>query len=415
MPLKSAPLTQAAIRRMIKDNVDAAIAAKRDRQANVRNKASGSRPARGQDAAPATRKCTFAGFMKCNPTAFCCTKGAIELLRWFEKTKSVFGISECVEGKKNLKVKEYNIVAYTQRFNELALICPRMVDPERVKSKLEMKESWKERSESGRAFKVEIVVAKAFKGITHVKLCRITKGKETRELWLPPLLMESFLYVNDVLLAMLVSVRSSATSVERLGTSQGTDVQRRFLLNNRYAFVLFDSVSDRSFVDTRFSSMLDIDSAKIGASYEVELADGRVVSTNTVLKGFTLNLVNHEFKIDLMLIELGTFDIIIGMDWLVKHDAVIVCGERVVHIPYGNKMLIVKINKGVSRLKVISCIKARKYVKRGCHLFLVHVMEDKSKEKRMEDVPMIPDFPKVFPEEFPEELPGLPPPRQVEF
>ncbi|GJU10764.1 putative reverse transcriptase domain-containing protein [Tanacetum coccineum] len=113
------------------------------------------------------------------------------------------------------------------------------------------------------------------------------------------------------------------------------------------------------------------------------------------------------FEIDLMPIELGTFDVIIGMDWLVKHDAVIVCGEKVVHIPYGNKMLIVEGDKGVSRLKVISCIKARKYVERGCHLFLAHVTESKSKEKRMEDVPVNRDFPKVFPEE----LPGLPPPR----
>ncbi|GJS69561.1 hypothetical protein Tco_0702402 [Tanacetum coccineum] len=86
-------------------------------------------------------------------------------------------------------------------------------------------------------------------------------------------------------------------------------------------------------------------------------------------------------------------------------------GEKVVHIPYGNKMLIVESNKGVSRLKVISCIKAHKYVERGCHLFLAHVTENKSKEKRLEDVPIIRDFPEVFHEE----LPGLPPPRQVEF
>nr|GFA43174.1 putative reverse transcriptase domain-containing protein [Tanacetum cinerariifolium] len=77
-----------------------------------------------------------------------------------------------------------------------------------------------------------------------------------------------------------------------------------FLLNNHYAFVLFDLGSDRSFVDTRLSSMLDIDPVKIGASYEVELADRRVVSTNIVLKGCTLNLVNHVFEIDLMPIEL---------------------------------------------------------------------------------------------------------------
>ncbi|GKB16674.1 putative reverse transcriptase domain-containing protein, partial [Tanacetum coccineum] len=112
-----------------------------------------------------------------------------------------------------------------------------------------------------------------------------------------------------------------------------------------------------------------------------------------------------------MPIELGTFDVIIGMDWLVKHDAIIICGKKVIRIPYGNKTLIVEGDKGISRLKVISCIKARKYVERGCHLFLAHVTENKSKEKQMEDVPVIRDFPEVFHEEFP----GLPPPRQVEF
>ncbi|GKE91327.1 putative reverse transcriptase domain-containing protein [Tanacetum coccineum] len=157
--------------------------------------------------------------------------------------------------------------------------------------------------------------------------------------------------------------------------------------------------------------MLDIKPIKIEASYEVELADRRVVSTNTILNGCTLNLVNHIFEIDLMPIELGTFDVIIGMDWLVKHDSVIVCGEKVVHILYGNKTLIVEGDKGVSRLKVISCIKARKYVERGCHLFLAYVTKKKSKEKRLEDMPVIHDFPEVFPVE----LPGLPLPRQVEF
>nr|GEX11166.1 hypothetical protein [Tanacetum cinerariifolium] len=184
-----------------------------------------------------------------------------------------------------------------------------------------------------------------------------------------------------------------------------------FLLNNQYASVLFDSGSDRSFVDTRFSSMPNIDLVKIRVSYEVELADGKVVSTNIVLKGCTLNLVNHIFKIDLMPIELGTFDVIIGMDWLIKHDAVIVCGEKVVRIPYENKMLIVKSDKGVSRLKVISCIKARKYVERGFHLFLAHVTEKKLKENRLKDVPVIHDFHEVFPDD----LTRLSPSRQVEF
>ncbi|GJV55922.1 reverse transcriptase domain-containing protein [Tanacetum coccineum] len=143
-------------------------------------------------------------------------------------------------------------------------------------------------------------------------------------------------------------VRGRAYAIKDAKPKGPNVVTGTFLLNNRYAFVLFDSGSDKSFMDTRFSSMINIDPVKIRASYEVELADGRVASTNTVLKGCTLNLVKHIFEIDLMPIELGTFDVIIGMDWLVKHDAIIVCGEKVIRIPYGNKMLIVESDKSVS-------------------------------------------------------------------
>ncbi|GKA64232.1 putative reverse transcriptase domain-containing protein [Tanacetum coccineum] len=146
----------------IKESVDAAIATERARQANVRNDASRSGPVRGRDTAPAVCECTFARFMKYNPAAFHGVEGAVELRRWFKKTESVFKISECAEGKKvkfaaatlegpaltwwktkviqrmehelwNLRVKEYDIVTYTQRFNKIALMCPRMVEPERLK------------------------------------------------------------------------------------------------------------------------------------------------------------------------------------------------------------------------------------------------------------------------------------------
>ncbi|GKB28972.1 putative reverse transcriptase domain-containing protein [Tanacetum coccineum] len=184
-----------------------------------------------------------------------------------------------------------------------------------------------------------------------------------------------------------------------------------FLLNNRYASVLFDSGSDKSFVNTRFSHLIDINQDKLDVNYEVELADGKVVNTNTVLRGCTLNLVNHLFEIDLMPIELGTFDIIIGIDWLAEHDAVIICGKKVVRIPCRNKTLIVEGDKGQSRIKVVSCIKARKYIERGCQMFVIHVTKKKSKEKRLENVPVIRDFLEVFLGD----LSGLPPPRQVEF
>ncbi|GKD57415.1 putative reverse transcriptase domain-containing protein, partial [Tanacetum coccineum] len=177
-------------------------------------------------------------------------------------------------------------------------------------------------------------------------------------------------------------------------------VTEMFLLNNRCTRVFFDSGSDNSFVNSGFSHLIDIKLVRLNISYDVKLADGKLVSTNTVLRGFTLNLLNQLFEVDLMPIELGTFDVIIGMDWLVKHDALIVCGKKEVHIPVKGKMLVVKGNCDKSRLKVVSCIKARKYIERGCHLFVAHVTEKEPKEKRLEDVPIIRDFLEVYPDDL---------------
>ncbi|GKC07860.1 putative reverse transcriptase domain-containing protein [Tanacetum coccineum] len=159
-------------------------------------------------------------------------------------------------------------------------------------------------------------------------------------------------------------------------------------------------------------TLLDIIPSALDVSYAVELADGRTLETSTVLRG-------HPFNIDLMPIDLGSFDVIIGMDWLAKNHAVIVCDEKIVRIPYGNEILIVQGDKSdkekKSTLSIISCVKAQKYMEKGCQLFLAQVTmkenKDKSKEKRLEDVPTVRDFPEVFPED----LPGLPPIRQVEF
>ncbi|GKD45593.1 hypothetical protein Tco_1270238, partial [Tanacetum coccineum] len=123
-----------------------------------------------------------------------------------------------------------------------------------------------------------------------------------------------------------------------------------FLLNNHYASMIFDSGTDRSFVSTTFSTFLDT----LDVSYSVELADEIIFETNTVLRGCTLELLGHPFNIDLMPVELGSFDVII----VTKKET-----------------------------------------------------EDKSKEKRLEDVPTVRDFLEVFPEDFPR----LPPMRQVEF
>ncbi|GKF53613.1 putative reverse transcriptase domain-containing protein, partial [Tanacetum coccineum] len=185
-----------------------------------------------------------------------------------------------------------------------------------------------------------------------------------------------------------------------------------FLLNNRYASVLFDTGADRSFVSTAFSSQIDITPTVLDHYYVVELAYRRIIGLNTILRGCTLNILNHPFNIDLMPVELGSFDAIIGMDWLAKYHAVIVCAEKIVRIPWGNETLIIhgdgSHQGNETRLNIISCTKTQKYLLKGCPIFLAHVT---TKEKRLEDVPIVRDFPNVFPEDFP----GLPPTQQVEF
>ncbi|GJR02947.1 putative reverse transcriptase domain-containing protein [Tanacetum coccineum] len=101
-----------------------------------------------------------------------------------------------------------------------------------------------------------------------------------------------------------------------------------FLLNDHHAYMLFDSGADRSFISNTFSTLLDIISSALDVSYAVELADERTLETSTVLRGCTLGLLGHLFNIDPMPIDLGSFDVIIGMDWLAKNHAVIECDEK---------------------------------------------------------------------------------------
>nr|GEU81792.1 putative reverse transcriptase domain-containing protein [Tanacetum cinerariifolium] len=112
-----------------------------------------------------------------------------------------------------------------------------------------------------------------------------------------------------------------------------------------------------------------------------------------------------------MSIKLGSFDVVIGMDWLSKYHARIICDEKVVHIPIDGETLIIQGDESKTRLSLISCIKTKRYISMGCQVFIAQVIEKKSDEKQLEDISVVREFLEVFPEE----LPGLPPVRQVEL
>ncbi|GJU78772.1 putative reverse transcriptase domain-containing protein [Tanacetum coccineum] len=356
----------------------------------------------------------------------------------------------------NLKVKEYNMVAYTQRFNELALMCPRMVKPESAKIDAYIRglsDNIKGEVTSSKPTNLNEVVRMAHKLMEQKLQARNERIlEENKQKWenfqsgnssgnaraMKTDLNEGKVYSGSLSVCERCFTRHvgqcmikchkcgkighKARCCKEKNVATGANAQPIWTCydcgeqghtRNRCPRKVKQEEVEKA--RSRAYAIKDVEPQGLNVvtntSYEVELADGRLVSTNTVLKGCTLNLVNHLSKINLMPIKLATFDVIIGMDWLVKHDAVIVCGEKVVHIPYGNETLTVESDKGMSQLKVISCIKACKYIERGCHLFLAHVTEKKPKEKRLEDVAIIRDFHKVFSDD----LPGLPPQRQVEF
>nr|GEX01613.1 putative reverse transcriptase domain-containing protein [Tanacetum cinerariifolium] len=166
-------------------------------------------------------------------------------------------------------------------------------------------------------------------------------------------------------------------------------------------------------------SLVNIDPTPLGSSYDVELANGKIVGIDTIIRGCTINFLNHPFNIDLIPVELVSFNVIIGMDWLRRCHAMIVCDEKLVQIPYGNETLTFRGNESnngrESHLTVISCSKAQKYMAKGCQTFMAQISakkeEDKSEGKQLKDVPNVRDFPEVFSED----LSGLPLARPVEF
>ncbi|GJT76164.1 putative reverse transcriptase domain-containing protein [Tanacetum coccineum] len=129
----------------------------------------------------------------------------------------------------------------------------------------------------------------------------------------------------------LSSVRLATRWVTRPGTTETKGQPLEVTYNQ----------ADKSFVSISLASMLNILPIILDTTYDIEMGDGNLVGTNTVIQGCTLILLNQPFEIDLMLIKLGSFDVVIGMDWLSKYHARIICDEKVVHIPIDGETLII--------------------------------------------------------------------------
>nr|GEX39361.1 putative reverse transcriptase domain-containing protein [Tanacetum cinerariifolium] len=478
-------LTQEDVDQLVQDGIATAIRDERERVRREATRAEG--PVRGPVTTHIARECSFAGFMKCGPTQFYGTEGAVGLVRRFEKMENTFEISEYAKVRKvkfatatlhgraltwwNSQVSTLGReVANASSWDELYIKgLPEIIKDEttssrpvtlneavrmahalmeqKIQAKNEriaegLKRKWENNNEGNnnnnqnrgnyqnnnhhnqnnnrRQNNARALTTAQNTRANQTRVapkCNRHKAKDYRGKNVAP---GAAVHSNIVCYrcgerghkSTECPVQGQAYVIRDAEHNQGPNaVTSTFLLKNHYATMLFDSGADKSFVDIKFSHLIDIKPVKLNASYEVKLADRKVVSTNSVLKGCTLNLLDHLFDIDLMPIELGTFDVIVGMNCLVERDALIVCGRKEVHVPYRNNTLVVKSDSGVSRLKMISCIKARKYIKRGSQLLIAQVTEKEPSKKQMQDVPVICNFLEVFLDD----LPGLPQPQQVEF
>nr|GEW52752.1 reverse transcriptase domain-containing protein [Tanacetum cinerariifolium] len=314
MSTSEAPaMTQAAIRQLVVDSVATALETQAATMANAGNANRNPKPREAHVA----RNYSYKEFMSCQPFNFKGLKGAIGLIRWFERTELVFSRSNCIE---DCKVK----FATTTLTEEALSWWNYFAQPIGIEEAYKI--SWVE-----------------FKKLLIKKYCprgHLSKNCQNKR----PATGSN---------QLLVTVVYHACGEKGHYTNQcrKTNINakwRAYLLKDR------NSHQDPNVVTDAF--------------YDIEMANGNLVSTNTVIQGCTLTLLNQPFEIDLMPIKLGSFDVVIGTDWLSKNHAKILCDEKVVHIPIND-------------------------------------------EKKLEDIPIVKEFPDIFPED----LPGLPTVRQVEF
>ncbi|KAI3808107.1 hypothetical protein L1987_24050 [Smallanthus sonchifolius] len=189
-------------------------------------------------------------------------------------------------------------------------------------------------------------------------------------------------------------------------------VNGTFLVNSQYASILFDTGADKSFVSLNFEPLLAKTRSQLEKTFTVEVANGDSLTIDSIIYDYSLELNDHSFPINLVPMPLGSFDIIIGMDWLSNHHAEVICFEKCIQIPLpSGETLRVFGEKPCKGLKLMSCTTAQKYLRKKYIAFLAHIVQKDVKEKSIQDIPIIRDFPEVFPKD----LSGLPPVRQVEF
>ncbi|KAJ9555926.1 hypothetical protein OSB04_010540 [Centaurea solstitialis] len=208
-------------------------------------------------------------------------------------------------------------------------------------------------------------------------------------------------------------VTSRAFQMTAVEAREASDlVSGTFLVNSIPVLVLFDTGAECSFVHNTLAKKFAMPTTPLYDALVVEVAGGFLVTVRDCFEGCTIELDGEPFSATLIPMNVGSFDVVLGIDWLRAHDANIGCGKKMVTLPTSRgEMIIVYGDKKKGTNTTISMIKARRFLAKGCTSYLAYVIDTKLEKKEVADVDVVREFPDVFPED----LPGLPPERQVEF
>ncbi|XP_076926290.1 uncharacterized protein LOC143589406 [Bidens hawaiensis] len=189
-------------------------------------------------------------------------------------------------------------------------------------------------------------------------------------------------------------------------------VNGTFSINNHFASVLFDIGADKNFISLDFAYIIDKPWDRLSKPFTVEVANGNLITIDSVNRDCVIVLNKVKFRIDLIPMQMGNFDVIVVMDWLTIIHIKVVCFDKFLRIPLQDgQILKVFGSTPASKLNLMSCFQAQRYLRKKYVAFLALVVEKDKEKKNIQDIPIVHDFPVVFPDD----IAGLPPIRQVKF
>ncbi|XP_015054850.1 uncharacterized protein LOC107001234 [Solanum pennellii] len=184
------------------------------------------------------------------------------------------------------------------------------------------------------------------------------------------------------------------------------------LVSHRSATVLFDPGSTYSYVSTYFAPILDILWESLDLSIRVCTRVGDSVVVDRVYRLCTVTLMGYDTHADLKVLDMIDFNVILGMDWLSSYHAILNCHAKTITLPMpGIPIVEWRGSLSYPPKGVISFLKARELVQRGCLAYLTHIRDTSIETPMLESIPVVSEFSEVFPTD----LPGLPPDHDIDF